>query len=528
MRRAEIPDAALSGTAPTARPASILRYSPAMVLLAIAIADGFRMADPDLWGHIRFGQMYLSSGHLLFADPFSYSAPGRHWLHHEWLAEAVMAWLYGHLGAPGLKLLKFTCSTGAIAFIAMGVGETGAPILTQLAILLLTALALTLGMQMRPQMFDFLAFSLVIWTLARDCFNRPEQSKTAPVLWLWIPLFALWSNLHGGFVMGLAAIAIYTVVTAAQEIFAAGGTARAAGLAAAAAAALLATFINPFALETWKTIIVTLRDPITAQVMADFRPLLSRVFHDFPDIGGIYASYGLALITAFVILFLVVRGAGDLAMVAVAALMSAAAFAATRNVSFAAIAIAPVLARRLAVLSARSPGPADGPAPRGWSAEAVPAVLAIGLMAMSGLFSPRLKDALPAPDGALAFMQTHGLSGNILNEFVWGEYLIWHCAPRCHVFIDGRFDLVYPIPVIEDYVHFTSGDDAAAHVLASYPHDFVLIVTESRAHRFMSGQPRWKLIYRDENAALFARAGSPASSIAPAPVIGHADASYFP
>jgi hypothetical protein len=39
---------------------SLWRYSPAAVLVAILIADSNRRTDPDLWGHLRFGQMFIA------------------------------------------------------------------------------------------------------------------------------------------------------------------------------------------------------------------------------------------------------------------------------------------------------------------------------------------------------------------------------------------------------------------------------------------------------------------------------------
>src|SRR5947207_13685365 len=64
-----------------ARPAavSLLRYSPALVLFIVAIADVGRWADPDLWGHIRFGQLTLTLGHAPSRNSWSYSAPGYLW-----------------------------------------------------------------------------------------------------------------------------------------------------------------------------------------------------------------------------------------------------------------------------------------------------------------------------------------------------------------------------------------------------------------------------------------------------------------
>ena len=46
--RSRFRDAAIRAAAPRPRSASVLRYSPGLVLVAIAIADFVRRADPDL------------------------------------------------------------------------------------------------------------------------------------------------------------------------------------------------------------------------------------------------------------------------------------------------------------------------------------------------------------------------------------------------------------------------------------------------------------------------------------------------
>ena len=60
------------------------------------------------------------------------------------------------------------------------------------------ALAIAPMMQFRPQLFDFIALSALLLLLARDSYRR------AGLLWLAIPIFVLWANLHGGFFVGLA------------------------------------------------------------------------------------------------------------------------------------------------------------------------------------------------------------------------------------------------------------------------------------------------------------------------------------
>ena len=48
-------------TRPDALPGarSLLSYAPALILLLAVVVDSMQYADPDLWGHVRFGQTML-------------------------------------------------------------------------------------------------------------------------------------------------------------------------------------------------------------------------------------------------------------------------------------------------------------------------------------------------------------------------------------------------------------------------------------------------------------------------------------
>jgi hypothetical protein len=150
---------------------------------------------------------------------------------------------------------------------------------------------------------------------------------------------------------------------------------------------------------------------------------------------------------------------------------------------------------------------------RGGRHEAAAAAIALALMLATGLFSSRLSDGYMQPHGAVAFMRARGLHGNVLCDFAWGEFLIFHLAPQSRVFIDSRFDMIYPRSVIADYLDFALVRPRAGRVLAVYPHDFVLMPTRSPVCRFMSSQFGWRRIYSDETATLFARADSPAARL---------------
>ena len=163
---------------------SLLRYAPAFVLLAIAIADAGRVADTDLWGHIAFGRLFPTAGPMI-RDPFNYSAPGHLWNEHEWFSEVLVALAYNACGAVGLKLLKLLCSAITVVMIAAAEAETGARIPIQFAVLMVSAFALVPQMQFRPQLFTFALLTTLIAMLARGNYRRDAR------LWLVVPMFGL-------------------------------------------------------------------------------------------------------------------------------------------------------------------------------------------------------------------------------------------------------------------------------------------------------------------------------------------------
>lgn len=158
---------------------SLLRYSPALVLLAIVLADAGRQADPDLWGHIRFGQLFLANGFVPAHDTLSYSAPGRLWLNHACLGDAAMALIWNRFGVLGLKLFKVLLSVAVIVLLVPGEAATDAPETIQFAALLLAALALGSWLPYRPQVFDLVGLSAILAILSRHTYRGLRRG-----LWL--------------------------------------------------------------------------------------------------------------------------------------------------------------------------------------------------------------------------------------------------------------------------------------------------------------------------------------------------------
>ena len=121
-------------------------------------------ADPDLWGHVRFGMDLLRDHTLTRTDPYSFTSDIP-WVNHEWLAEAVMALAFRAGGGTGLIVLKMAmvaltlgCVYAAIRHVVDGSTRD----------LVLFAAAAGLWPRVfvvRPQLFSVVLFAALLWIL---------------------------------------------------------------------------------------------------------------------------------------------------------------------------------------------------------------------------------------------------------------------------------------------------------------------------------------------------------------------------
>ncbi len=476
------------------------------------------------------GQTTLRTGHIPRFDTYSYSAAGMPWHNHEWLSQVALAFCYAHLGVFGLKLLKLAVSTILIVALAIGISATGAAARVQRLTLILSAVAISTQMQFRPQLFTFMMISVVMMSLALEVYRRDAT------WWPLIPMFALWANFHGGYIVGLGAMGVASAVMFVQGWFGdAGRIASAWRLALVTFGCAAATIINPFGVGLWTGVAHSVGDPVIRQVIADWVPLPTMMLHMWREskVQLLQDVAPLLMFAGFVAAVAIAPDLEDAALLAVATIFIGAAFYATRNVAVGVIAVAIPLARHASLALERSAEIKMGvqPAVSDEPPAAMVAICALALVLVGGTFSNRLITWKPMPTGALAFMKQHGLHGNVLCEFEWGSYLLWHMRDAFKVYIDPRGELVYTDKQERDYAIFFNGQDGAARLLDAYPHDYVLMGVHTKGADIVRQDPRWHLLYSDQTAALFGRNALPGEG----PVVGNVAGSngkvadtYFP
>jgi hypothetical protein len=486
---------------------SLLSASRWTVILSIALATADNFAEPDLWIHMLTGQTTLRTGHIPRFDTYSYSAVGAPWHNHEWLSQVALAFFYAHLGIFGLKLLKLICSSILIIALAIGISATGAAARVQRLTLILSAVAISTQMQFRPQLFTFMMIAVAMMALAIEVY------RGRAILWPLIPMFTLWANFHGGYIVGLGAMGIAAAVMFVQGWLGdAGRMSSAWRVAIVTLGCAAATLINPFGVGLWTGVAHSVGDPLIRQVIADWVPLYKMILSNWRDSPKTLIQYlaPMLMFGGFAAAVAMAPDLEDAPLLAVAMVFIGAGFYAARNVAVGVIAVAIPLARHASLAMNRratqvDAQPVDDREPPG----ALMAICAIALFLVGGTFSNNLKTWKPMPIGALAFMQQNKLHGNLLPQFEWGSWILWHMGDAFKVYIDPRGELVYTDKQEGDYARFFYGMEGSEKLLDAYPHDYVLMGVHTKGADIVRKNPRWELMYEDDTAVLFKRAPLP-------------------
>jgi hypothetical protein len=199
------------------------------ILFAATLGKGVR--DPDYFWHVVAGEYIVTTGAVPSVDPFSFTWNGQPWTPHEWLSEVLIYGLVTFLGETG-ALSVFAVIPGAVILVvALLLARLGVRTWAQALVLALTALVMSPYTTLRPQALSWLLLALTVALLASI---RPDNRRR---LLLLFPLFVLWANLHGLYIVGIGVVGGFSLFTLM-------GRSQLAGYRAWAVAAVVLAFIG--------------------------------------------------------------------------------------------------------------------------------------------------------------------------------------------------------------------------------------------------------------------------------------------
>jgi len=442
-------------------------------------------ADNDLWVHLLLGRRMLSGGGIPRVDDLSFTATGAPWVDHEWLLQVIFAFIFDWLGAGGLWLVKVGVGVLTAWLLWRSVRRGGLPVPLQVFVMVLVLAALSRGFSIRPQIVTYLfTAALLAWLDARR--DRPIDLRFAmPLMAVWM---CAWSNLHGGFIVGLGILGLWSVSPPWNGLPA---------RLALPAVGLLGACINPYGPSLFTYIWGELSVP---HPLTEWQPVAFGDPAQFPFWTMLIAC---ALTLPFARLLRQSPWRAALLIgTAVLALRH------QRHVPLFAICAAAPLADQMGNALARFRPPELSLAARRIVAASV---LAIALMQL-GLLVSRIAgdgativyDAGEYPVGAVRYLRDRELEGDVALPLDWGGYALWHLTPRVRVSMDGRFATVYPPPVVAENFDLFAG--VSDRLLKEHLPDYVLTAANVTMHALPG--LGYRPVYRDSVAILHAR-GAP-------------------
>lgn len=189
---------------------SILILFSAFILNFLSIP----LWDSDFWWHIATGRDIVSAGSLPEKDPFSYTSvlaenknPFPKWenfiLKQYWLGQITLYLIYDNFSAAGIIILRtfLLIMTLIITSWTLKRYSVSLPISFIFIFMLFSACLKSTGE--RPVLFTILFTALTLF------FLEDSRMKNGKQIFLLIPLMLLWSNIHGGFIIGIIIISIF-------------------------------------------------------------------------------------------------------------------------------------------------------------------------------------------------------------------------------------------------------------------------------------------------------------------------------
>ena len=463
--------------------------SPTYIGILIFIGLLFFIApiDTDLGWHLRYGEHFLQTGNFMKTNEITYLLPGYLWPNSYTLYQIIVSLIYKYIGLIGLGI---TCSLIMIlTFIGFDMVN---PKFTKVNFALFLFMTLfswgIFHLGFRAQLFTF-SFLIFLYYLLK----RVNPLK---ILAISLPFFFLWSNLHGGFILGLIVLSFATF-----DAFINKDHKRKKYLMFSVILGFVGTLLNPYGFKVYEEAFRHMQVPMHTLIAEWLRPSplyavltviigLSAIFAQFKHKTRHKAFWGLNL-TSF----------------------SYLALEAKRNLpEFA-------LAASLSIFD-----PFQSQIKKIEKHQATQLIINLVLLAgipflLMTTVSNNIKlstsnkyycekGILPLPCNAIEYINDKAIEGeNVYSAYEWGGYLAWQ-LPEYKFFVDGRTP-AWPTPEGKSpytiYLEIIQAREGYQDSLEKYNTDWMLIGAGTFLDlelQELDNSP-WNEEYRDDIAVVY-------------------------
>jgi hypothetical protein len=458
-----------------------------LIVLPVVLAGPFNkvlslLSDPDIWWHLANARILSTTHHFIHTEPYSFTVAGEPWINPEWLSELPYWFSYQAFDFRGIYFMAWLAFCANILFVYWRGYWNSRHAAAAFGAACLGFVLMVVNAGPRTIIFGYLAMSAELLIL-----EMAERGKEG-ALWFLPPLFCVWINLHGTWLIGIALLALYIgcglfrfrMSALQQDAFSATDRNR---LLAVFGASLAALMVNPYGWRLiWNPLDMIFNQKTNVSTVSEWAPLKLGTMEG----AGVVVGIGLMVLANCL------RGRKwklyELAFVFFAW------FAAIDHVRFmflAAVIVMPILA----VDFERSfCAPSDGKTIPAMNA--LLAAVAILFVTLSSPSNARLQETVKSyfPLQTIRAIQPQW------RTFNW-DYIGGRMAfDSKSSFVDGRVDTFEHHGVFQNYLK-AMNVLAAFEVLDHYRIDHVLVQSRQPLSYLLKHTPGWKETMREKSEA---------------------------
>lgn len=502
---------------------SIIRLKLDHLLFFVFVAAIFLLHSNlgfDYYWHITAGSYLSETQHIPSGDPFSFTFKDKPWVMHEWLFELMLNTVYESFGHYGVRFVTASLMSLAL-FVAyrtavnLSEKKSIAVVLTTVTFILYMQFALP-----RPQVITYLFFACYIYTVIGYKYAKYQVNL------LWLPLIMLfWVNMHGGFIVGLALLVLFVSIEAVARLFIVADNqsegCKLKPMIIALIMSLLASLINPYGFHQWvypfQVMSMSATHLIAEWKSPDFHLLINKLYL-FYFLGFVmFYIYGIrrpSLAETVLPLFFVMMSIVSIRHVPIALLIMLPFYVAGVQRCGIKLTHEGILAEKVVPWFIQlhdriQSGPQLGKTEYifNWI------LLLLLLFVVTGKHIQTenrlsVNDNASIPFNAVKFIKETGISGNVLNSYQYGGYLINQLYPQSRVFIDGRADL-YGDKFFQNHQTIINARQGWKDLFAMYPIDYLLCENSAPILWHLKQQGEFVQVYRDEYNTIMVRKEGP-------------------
>lgn len=474
--------------------------------IVVFVSSLFHPYDPDLGWHLKYGQYFFDppagGGRILKENILSTEMPNYTWANSSWMTDLISYLTFDAFGFLGLSILGASVITLTFYFFskAAKLDYFEKALIFPLLLYLIAPLN---SVSFKGQLLSLLFTGILVFILKK---YEDEKSK---IIFVLIPLFLVWSNMHGQFILGLMIFGLWSVLFVTKLLLShprsehrislahSGGV-----LAAVFVLSALAVIINPFGIGVY-----------TEAIKHSGNPWQKYIYEWLPQEElsvDWWKQIGVGVIL-FISSLLVIFGGNFFSKLTslIVAPFYAMSFLVRRYLWTTYYLAIPFLQPLVAFLKPES---------KKWQAISGTVILVIFLGMTFFVDNPikRIKNMgwqsycqkfIQCSDRAAEFIAKNGLANEkLLTFYNWGGWLIWN-HPEVKPSIDGRMHLWQDETGYSAFAYYYPFEQNAKDIDIS-KYDAVLMSPNKNMYdRLLElvDKGKWRLVYEDELAGVFVR-----------------------